>query len=256
MYKLVLILSLLSFCLSQSESLKITHLANHGFMFEANGKKVEIDGFFKKFYPQLGVMSDSLLNLAEQAKAPFNDIDVLLSTHEHKDHMGNELIESYLNINTSAQFIGTKQIVDSLHIKNRVYGLTPKPNEFISKDINGIKIDVFNLAHMNKEYANTENIGFVIHIDGKRILHVGDADLTEKNYKSYQFNKMNIDFIIIPFWQVTNQQNIDFVEKFIQPKQIIASHIHPNNLSKVASFLPTLIKDVIIFENELETKLF
>ena len=116
-----LLIGVFSVCVShgqpdttQSDSIKITYIANEGFLLESSGKKVLIDALFTtggQYYmeppPQVRsqiINGDSL----------FEGADVLLVTHSDGDHFNASFANEYLAGNSSRYLFCTNEILNNM----------------------------------------------------------------------------------------------------------------------------------------------
>ncbi len=68
--------------------LEITYVANEGFLLAGGGKKVLIDALFDGGIAGYPTIPDELRPSLEQARPPFDGVDLVLATHFHGDHFG------------------------------------------------------------------------------------------------------------------------------------------------------------------------
>lgn len=127
--------------------------------------------------------------------------------------------------------VSTKDVIKELYDKDHKYGkerffiLNPplyQKEEIILKDI---LIQSISMLHEGKEGENLQNIGFLIEIEGKKLLHIGDAKPVKENFISLDFIEKNLDLLIAPFPYVGIPASRRIIERYIQPKKIIAIHL-------------------------------
>jgi L-ascorbate metabolism protein UlaG (beta-lactamase superfamily) len=64
----------------------------------------------------------------------------------------------------------------------------------------GIKIKFLGLRPSGERFKEIQNLGCVIEIGGKKILHIGDADMTAENFSLFNLSHEKIDVAFIPYW--------------------------------------------------------
>lgn len=238
-------------------------MANQGVLIKGKDKQVLIDGAFKKEFEYLDVLPDTELSKIENAQSNYNSIDLILATHVHGDHFNAELTGKHLTHNKQTEFIAPDETITKFKedfkefqaISSRVKSVTPNFHESKTITLNGIEIKVFRLEHLGKSpWKEAENVAYLIHIDGKKIIHFGDAKLDEKNLKNFKFSEEEIDVAILPFWQLGPQKQKDIIEKYISPKQILAAHIPPSSNATAQKNIDDLgYKNVIALTKQLKT---
>ena len=124
---------------------RVTYVGNSCFMIETGGKKVLIDAFFGEFgnYSLPEYELDTLLN----AKPPFDNIDLVLASHDHSDHFSAERVSQFLENSPSTIFISTSQAVSQIRgFNNRIQALDPRDNIPVETEVNGIQIKAMYLS--------------------------------------------------------------------------------------------------------------
>lgn len=233
---------------------KVTFLVNHGWMIESEDSKVIVDGLFYREYEQIDAFTEEELTKIESFNVPFNDVDVLLISHQHGDHYSDVLTKKYLTKFPDLKVIGPAQVKEK-HSSQNVLGQTNAIGKITSYNIGDVNIEQLTLPHMGQQRESTENTGYIITIGGQTFLQVGDAELSERNYAAYNLTDRKIDYLIIPFWQLRSETDRALINKLISPKMIIPSHIDAQNLTVMPNYLPTLIKNGIYFQSHFETKI-
>ena len=137
---------------------------------------------------------------------------------------------------------------------NQTIGLDPAPGEPVQIDLDGIHVEALALSH---GLDQTTNIGFVITVDGIKLLFTGDIDtsqINEEEFRAYELPEENIDIAFIQHFYLTdNASDQRFVKEGIAAKYIIPIHYFytnpPLNRKTVLSNYP----DAILFDKELSS---
>lgn len=134
----------------------ITFIANCGFLIESGGKKILVDALWRNS-PQYSSpsISTETLELMEKALPPFDDVDLILTTHIHWDHFDQNSVRNHMENNPNAVFVSTLEAVNLLkmgfpdfeEVKDRIIGVEPDEGERVQLYVNGIRIEVLNLPH-------------------------------------------------------------------------------------------------------------
>ncbi len=98
--------------------------------------------------------------------------DIILVTHEHRDHFSKDDIAMLSKADTVV--VGppsvTKQLTGKL--------ITVEPGQKLL--VEGVRLETVAAYNMNKRFhpKNAGHVGYVLTLNGKRIYHAGDTDMT------------------------------------------------------------------------------
>jgi len=264
MKKINRVIFLLAFLLtnfSTAQTTEIQYLVNEGVLIKSGVHKILIDAIFTKEFDYLDVLADSELEKFKTVKPPYKDIDLILTTHVHGDHFNARFIGEHIQANKKVKFLATQEVINDFSKKFGNYNAiidrinTVTPELFTSKivDFKGITIEVLRIEHFGtKPWSEAENTAFLIHVNGKKILHFGDGKIDLKNLKPFNLKDKNIDVAILPYWQLGSLDQKDIIEKYINPKQILVAHIPLKSYVSAQKNINTLkYKNAIAF-----TKIF
>ena len=240
----------------------IRYIANQGVLIRAGGKQVLIDALHREYKPAYAFPPPDLQRLLETAEKPYDKIDLLLASHVHLDHFHAESIGLYLKNNPSAIFASSEQatgeiarsFADHEKIKARIKTIAYELQKPVEYNQDGIKVRFLGLRHANTQFYGIQNFGHLIEIGGKRLLHIGDADMTAENFSAFNLAKENIDVAFIPYWFLLSENGRRLVREQFNPKQIIAVHISPDEAEKIAGQLKKESPETIPFTRILEER--
>ena len=284
---LVIILIPVQYCFSKviprDNNVKITYIANEGFLIKVKDKTILIDALFgDKEYGFCDIPVTSQLELMKNAKEDFENIDLIAATHCHDDHFYASFVVDHLANNKHGKFISTEQTIDQIkeignyneNIKAQLVEITPDSLTYNDTIINGIEIRVYRLIHgpyyvndpetgkrINR-HQNIQNLGFLFNINGIKIFHCGDSNSAGKlDYECFRLDKENIDisFLDREFMWSKECAGIDVIKNYIKPKHIVLMHIHHDQNKSFIDVANTLTEDfpsVKIFEKQMETKTY
>ena len=239
--------------------LEITYINNEGFIITSKEKKIIIDGLLS-----FNISEENKQKMVK-AEPPFNNTDLILATHDHADHFDANIVGGHLLNNEMAIFISTEQALEELQsefdkfsdISDRVLSIYPKEGEKILKTINGIELEIYNLRHgMN---SHIQNLGFHIYIDGKRILHIGDAqELTTDDLKVNGIYDKKIDIAFMPYWYLIYKDDREVFNDIIHGSKIIAMHLGwvDEGIEGISDKIKVVFPEANIFNRSLELKIF
>ena len=159
---------------AQLKITEVTYIGKTGFLIKIGDKKILIDALYKGFtsnyaFPQK--VQDKL----SLAQAPFDNIDLILVTHSHGDHISPDMVKQHLQNNPKAIFASTEQMVNALNdFPDRCLAFNPTKEKSDSKVINDITIEAFYFPHRPKSQIN--NTGFVVSVNGLTLFQTGHFD--------------------------------------------------------------------------------
>jgi L-ascorbate metabolism protein UlaG (beta-lactamase superfamily) len=110
-----------------------------------------------------------------------------------------------------------------------------------------IKISGYYLNHIGARHKNIQNIGYLIEMNGFKVFHAGDTDINENTYQKIGLSQKGVDLAILPNWMLMMDKGIKIVNTYIQPKNIIATHIVPMDKVSVKKEIEKYFPKAILF---------
>jgi len=273
LYLLILIITLTGFT-NQKKELKITYIANCGFLYEGDKSKVLIDPFGTEYGNFFYLPSNETKGNIIKGNTPFNNIDLLLITHIHGDHFNAKLTESFLLNNKKAKVICPSQVYRQMKdscksftlIKSQIISPELSINESKKIKIKGISVTVIQMQHgANRslvgvsyldytDYEKTENFGYVIYFDKKTVFHQGDGCL-KINEKALKNIDCSIDIAHLSFfdWDSTS---LNILKKDLKAEKVIFMHGTKPAKELESEQFKNIAPQLIFFKRELESKIF
>ncbi|MEI8174351.1 MAG: MBL fold metallo-hydrolase [bacterium] len=205
--------------------MKIKKLGHCCLIVEVNGKRIMTDpGSF---------------TIGEQAKE--TNIDLILITHEHGDHLHIDSLKKVLVNNTNAVIItnaGVGKLLDEVGIKYEV--LINK----VSKDFFGVEIEACDYKHEEifKSFKLVQNTGYFIN---RKLFYPGD---------SFQNPLKTVEILALPVagpW-VSIKDAINFALE-IKPK--ICFPVHDGMIKKDKTGSMYGVSNLILSENNIKFKI-
>ncbi len=135
--------------------MKIKKLGHCCLVVEVNGKRVMTD--------------PGSYTVAEQETE--KNIDLIVITHEHTDHLHIESLKNILKHNSSVRIITNDGVGKLLKEAGIIYEVL---EDKVPKEILGVELEAHNCKHgeIYKEYLQVQNTGYFI---GKRLFYPGDS---------------------------------------------------------------------------------
>lgn len=244
------------------QGVSITFLANEGVMLSSGTKTVLIDALFLKYETAYAVPADSTLDALRRARPPFDAVDLVLVTHRHGDHFHPAPVAAHLRANPRATLLTSRQVIDSLRghvpardpLAPRLMARTTVPGTRRSEMVNGIAVDVLGLPHGGRRHRAVEHLGYIVELGGRRVLHVGDAELTEATLAPFRLDTARIDVALLPYWMVTDEDGRRVIERWIRPRQVVAFHVLEGQAERATREVRAALPGAVTFARSLETR--
>ncbi len=242
--------------------LQVTYLANSGFLVEAGETSFVIDAFLEKPYSAyVGLPHETAQDL-EEGKGIFEDLDLALVSHVHRDHFQADFACRALE-GTDAMLATSQQVLDTLHelcAPTRVQELHPKLGDTVSFEYEGIAVDAFRMAHGGDRRGKIQNLGQVIELEGWRVLHLGDADTAASVWAPHDIASRKIDVAFVPYWFWSSKEGRKIIEQRIHARHLIAVHVPRDEVVDVRDKLKALEGGtpgrIMVFEKGTDTHTF
>jgi L-ascorbate metabolism protein UlaG (beta-lactamase superfamily) len=247
--------------ISDETRVTLTYVVNEGFIVEAGGKKIMVDGLLSN------VGSYQIPTMVQRAmvtgRPPFDDIDLVLATHSHEDHFDPQVVGEFLAVNPETRFLSTNQAISALASNNddyesfqeQVIGVYPSRGSYEQFVVNGIEVKVFNLPH-----GSYPNLGLMIELGGVRMLHTGDFSMEDAQEAIYLLQGyglpdegIDIAFIAFPFLRFERYDEV--VPQGIQPGLIVPMHYIASETVDLFDVLELNYPESLIFHEEMESVL-
>lgn len=224
--------------------MKITWLGQAGLMFETADTRIILDAYLSNSCVKL---NPDTYRRAEADKSLFSlKADIIICTHDHRDHYDEETLDFYLKGENSVTCI----VPPSVFKKIRAYG--PKHNYvyFPPRTVwteNGIKFTSVKAVH-----SDPDAIGIIIEAEGKKYYVTGD---TLYNDDIFTYLPKDIDVLFMPVNGVGNNMNFDDAKNFaarVNAKKVVPLHLGMLDDRSVAEFkyetavIPEIYKEIRI----------
>lgn len=249
---------------------QVTYIANEGFLIEVGSNKVLIDAIFDdRSITYAHVPEESTLSLMRASQEPFDDVDLLLVTHSHRDHFSIAPVMEHLKTNPSGVLIGPPQVVDGLKIVEpeiENFGTRVRESDlglFESEDfeVGDIRVRAVRFRHSAymetneatgeqfNRHENVENLIYLVDVGGATFLHVGDAVLSQnlEFFEDGGFPKQEVDIVFLEFFD-WSEETVAVVERWMTPDQVVFMHLppEPEQIRQIEARLQQIFPSVVV----------
>ena len=235
----------------------ITFIANEGVLLSSPTGKVFIDALFTR-YSSYAYPSDSLRGAMEAGRPPFDSVSAVLVTHRHGDHFGAGPVHAFLRNNPRARLIGSQQVMDSL---NRLPGASPIPsaqlwpvtlptNQRRRLTVNGITIEALGLSHGGEHREISQHLGYLVEMDGIRILHIGDTNVGPETFTPFRLDTARVDVALLSAWSITGHWAS--INRWVRPRTVFAFHFEAGGGGSDARRVREALPSAIVLTRPLE----
>jgi hypothetical protein len=173
----------------------------------------------------------------EKAAAPFDNIDLILTTSSRSGHCNPILIASHLALMPDAVFVSTARITDDVwsllpfspEKPPRLKTAEPKEGDMTPVAVEGLNLVVLNLP----AEGGVGNLGFVIRLEGWTLLHPG-ASTGGPGLAAYNPSNCDVDVAFIPLSLLAGGEEPAKAGRCPMVETIKAAHIVPMGFSSKA----------------------
>lgn len=239
-----------------SAAVRVTFVGNAGFLITINGKKILIDAMFSGFaggYRLPQGVQEALVN----ARPPFDDIDLILVTHNHGDHFDAPMVRQHLRNDPKARLVSTAQVAGQLaEFGTRITALAPAKGKPAQTEVGGIQVQAVYLSHgaVPAGQEETVNFGYLATVDGLRLFHTGDIDVNAVDMTEPLSSGGRVDLAFVAhFFFDGNPLTQKFIREWISARYLFPIHYVYTTPALDRSKLKSIYPEAILFEKEMQT---
>jgi L-ascorbate metabolism protein UlaG (beta-lactamase superfamily) len=256
--------------------IRVTYIANEGFLIETDSRRVLVDTLFgNDNIHWCHVPADTTRQQMESAAPPFDAIDLILVTHWHSDHFRAGAVLRHLESNRAGTLVASPQVIERLRADPAWTEAYEEQLREVRLDlfataelsVAGIQLEAHRLRHceylipddetggMRDKHETVENLAYVIEIDGARILHLGDAFLHENRDHFETFSWKPLGLVFFEGW---TPESIEILQQQLSPKQVVAMHLPPDSeqIERIREYLAGGIPNAVVFRKPGESRQF
>ncbi len=207
----------------------------------SGGRRFLIDAPIREGISPYATSAASERSRLEAARDPYAGVDAILITHWHEDHFSAEAVAAHLTNSPRTVLVSSPEVVDRVRAvapnlpASRLRGVLPMPGQSLPVDVGGLTVHVLRIRHNPARRLPEQHLGFLIG-GVSTVLHVGDADPKADNFALLQ-TLPQVDLAFLPFWYLSDADNRRLVADAIRPRRVVAMHVPPADVAKVAATL-------------------
>jgi len=245
----------------------ITYVANEGVFLSDGTRGVLIDALFRDGVPGYATIAPDMREKVETAKPPYDITRLVLVTHRHRDHFDAASVTRHLEANPRATLVTSTQVAerveavikgtsdtldtsgtsDASGVLQRIYAFTPLKGVRYAGEHEGLEVALFYVSHGSGRFAEVQNLGYIVTIGGRRILHIGDAELGPGAFDPVRKFAKNIDVACLPYWWLVTKTGRDFVAEALPGVRLVAIHVEPAKAPAVIQRIHKFLPDATVF---------
>ncbi len=258
--------------------MEITYISNEGFMLKTENKSVLIDSLHRGEYPPYDLIQPHVLEQMQKAVEPFDKIDLVLFTHHHYDHFDPYTTILHLSNNSKVKLVAPPQIQEILKqhfseiydlVEGQIHTSLPKLYAYESMSFGGIELKAYHVPHGEylvmdeitgdkaNKHATVKHLMFLLNLDGKKILHVGDSIPNEDKKSIEPYKEMideQIDVAFLSNWFILNPKGKEIIEKYIKPEHIVIMHLESEDKNQISKEVyKKFSSKLTIFEKSMDS---
>ncbi|WP_299940717.1 MBL fold metallo-hydrolase [uncultured Microbulbifer sp.] len=226
------------FLSSAVSAAEVCLLANNGFLIKGKNKSVVLDAMIEKPMYGYPALSSETYALFIHGKAPFDSLDVALTTHKHRDHFQAEVLLEHAKNSQTVYVLPpqAKAEIDTIapdhDLADRLLTDVPIHNsKAIERQVNGVDITIYSINHGAREPAEgakqteTNHSAYKVEIDGISFTHLGDAKTTTELLSMAGVTKAKTDYLLVPYWSVRNPEYVHALKEAWDFDHLILMHM-------------------------------
>jgi L-ascorbate metabolism protein UlaG (beta-lactamase superfamily) len=243
-----------------ADAIEVTLLANEGVLVSGGGRSVLIDGCVREPYAGYAAVPDDAWAKLLAAEPPFERLDVVLVSHAHRDHFQVEPARELLLARPDSKWVVHREVAALLEagwpqwreVAARVTTVAPSEDEPAIWRGDGVEVELRRLPH-GAARTLPENLAHVVHLAGRTIVHVGDAQATAAQIEAAGLASRTFDVALLPSWYWLGDEWATARRALAGRLGTIALHRAPGEAPPAA---PTGEKSPLVLDRPLDRRSF
>lgn len=243
----------------------ISYIANEGFLIASSSHHILVDAIFQNPFGYTDT-PPSIFERMKRAQAPFQKVDLILFSHNHRDHYTPEMAWAVLKGHPETALAGNSVTIGELkeaagqdyaRISDQVKEFNPEWGEILSTRIKGVALKIFPVNHapLPREVVT---LAYLFDLEGVKILHLGDIapSANVENFKTYGLEFEDIDIAFVDPFFLQDESGQAILKQHIRPKKIILMHMRPGEVQRYAQSLGEAYPNILVFHDPMQKMAF
>lgn len=243
--------------------IEITYISNAGILIQCEKTRILIDALQDAGGYPFSATPDSIINqmFDSEHKSIYNDIDFLIVTHNHPDHITPKLVEEYLKRNNVKRIIWPEDKNPSFNSLNkwidehgiRTWNMKMERGKFHEyKLTENIRLYSLCTKHMKQIFPKDLCNCLLFRIGDKNILVLSDCNPDEGELLKV-FSQVHVDIVFMNPYFYYDTAGRCIIETYVQPEKIGIYHIPFEKDDKM--YIRTLAHQMVKKEKTLREKI-
>lgn len=235
-------------------------LSNEGFAIEAAGKSVFIDAIQTVGQRERGELPGEVFGRMLARKPPFRSVALVLVSHPHSDHFDADATADFMKRHPETVLASSPGVVTPLRASplhaafgSRLRELGPPSGTFSTFTAAGIRVTWTGLPHIGSQIYPEQVLAHLVEVEGKRILHVGDAEMADADLEALDLRSRRIDVAILPYWAFVREGAPDRLARLIGARKLVAMRLPIASEAQARQKVTQAFPEAIILTRALET---
>lgn len=234
----------------------VTALANSGVLLEGGEARVMIDGLVVEPYAVYGGLPAEVAPRLLSARGEFAGVDLVLVSHRHHEHNQPEYACRFMQAASSAELYSSEQVIGLMRefcrpfvtTSARVHTIEPTYESPVTIEGGGAKVTVFPISHGSHKFARIRHFGHRVEINGRSVLHVGDAVMDPAEFERAGLAGGRVDVALIPVRYFQPGPGHELIRRYLDAPMKIATHIPPGEMDEIRPYLEAEFPQVLVLE--------
>ncbi len=217
---------------SVESPIDLLFVANEGVLVATRTKKVMVDALYDEPNPAYAAPTVEMLEAMATGAAPFDNVDILLVTHNHPDHYSPRLVAEFLSQSRETVFVAPVDAVEALEevaaewlqIRDRVVSLELEVGTAFDTVIAGIAVETYRTLHSG-DRETPQNVIYLVEMDGRTIFHEGDSNANVDTFTAFGLADKRIDLALVHFWFPLEPNGEAIILGVLKPEHVGLFHL-------------------------------
>lgn len=237
----------------------LRYLGNEGFSIESGGRAVFIDVLQTVGSADRGDLPEEVYRRMLARRPPFARVPLVLVSHGHADHHVASSVGAFLKRHPEAQLVAVPEVIQTLGerpelpaIRSQLVEVHPRRGERVTFSSDGIRVEFLDLPHLASEIYPARVIAHVVEMGGKRILHVGDAEMTADQLQGLDLPSRQLDAAILPYWVLRQVEARSVVDRLVGARRVVAMRLPASGAREAEARIRERYPDAVILSRPLQ----